>query len=106
MLVTIIPDEANAVFAHGLGLGRPGCGFEDRQCSGYWLDGIAGLTAILPAFFIAQSARACVAQKRKAVEAVVSVLPHNIYAGAGADVDLHGFGIGGRFHDVDASPRF
>ena len=52
------------------------------------------MTAIFLALLVTQGARAGIAQKRKAVDALVTVLPLDLHTGTGGDVHFDGFWIG------------
>jgi len=94
VLVAIVPGEANSILADRLDLSGPRRRLEHRQRSRDRLDGIARVTAILLALFVAQGARTGVTQKRKAIDALVAVLPLDLHTGTGGDVYFDGFWIG------------
>src|SRR5271170_7880380 len=99
MLVAVVPREADGILAHRLNFRGPRGSLEHRQRPGDRLQGIARLTAILLALFVAQSAGAGIPQERKAIDAVMAVLPLDVHAGAGSDIDFDGFGICNQDHD-------
>src|ERR1035437_6906365 len=97
--MAVVPREANGVFANRLNFRRPRRRLEHGQLPGDGLERIAGLAAILGALFLAQRARAGIAQEGKAVNAAMPVLPLDVHAGAGGDVDFNRFRICDWVHD-------
>src|SRR6185437_3955712 len=91
--VAIIPLKADGVFAHGLGLQRLGRSFEHGQRPGGWFGRLHGLSAALAPLFVAQRARAGVAQPFKAVAGVVAVLPLDVHARSRGQIHRDRLGI-------------
>src|ERR1039458_7761538 len=89
--MAVVPRETNGVFANRLNFRRPRRRLEHGQLPGDGLERIAGLAAILGAFFLAQRARAGITQEREAVTAAMPILPLDVHAGAGGDVDFTRF---------------
>jgi hypothetical protein len=104
MLVAIVPREADGILADRLNLGGPCRRLEHGQRSRDRLDGIARVTAVLLALFVTQGARAGITQKRKAVNGAMAVLPLDLYARTGGDVNFDGFWIGNWVHAMLRPP--
>src|ERR1039458_10116264 len=97
--MAVVPRETNGVFANRLNFRRPRRGLEHGQLPGDGLKRVAGLAAVLGALFLAQRTRAGIAQKGKAVNAAMPVLPLDVHTGAGGDVDFNRFRICDWVHD-------
>ena len=69
------------------------------NCPAMGLSGSPGWRPSLLALFVAQRARAGIAQEGKAVDAAMPVLPLDLHAGAGGDVDFTRFRICDWVHD-------
>src|SRR5664280_2071891 len=98
--MAVVPRETNGVFANRLNLRRPRRRLEHGQRPRDGLKRVAGLAAVLGALFLAQRARAGIAQEGKAVNAPMPVLQLDVHTGAGGDVDFNRFRICDWVHDV------
>jgi hypothetical protein len=93
--MAVVPMKFDGVLADGLCRVR----FCSRLKHGQSTRGEFGRITRLPvsfaALFVAQSARAGIAQIHKVVMRAMAVLPFDVHTSAGGDVDLDGFGVGG-----------
>ena len=85
----------DSVLPDALGRIRLGCRLKHWQSTWGQLRWIAGLPVSFAALFIAQSARAGIAQVRKFVMRAMAVLPFDVHTGPRGDVHFDGFGVGG-----------
>ncbi len=91
--MAVIPGDVQCIFSNRLDLFRA-CGlFVHGQQSVSWLGWLTRLAIVIIALFGAGSAGAGVAQPLEAIVRAMAVVPLNVHAGAGGDIDLDGFGI-------------
>ena len=91
--MAVVPVKADGVFADGIGGEWAGGLAEHGQRAGFGDGRLADCASSFGALVVAQGAGTGVAQELKAVVAVVSVLPLDIDAAAGGDVNFHRFRI-------------
>jgi len=94
-VVIVVPVELNGVFADGFGGNGLGSGFEHGQRARCGFGRLAGLASGFVALFVAHGARTGVAEVDEGVVGGVAVVPVDVDAGAGGQVDLYGLGVCG-----------
>ena len=95
VLMAVVPTELDRIFANAAcrdGLRRS---LEHRQRAGLRLFGFAGLPVRLYAILVAKRTRTRIPQVSKRIMALVAVLPFDVHALAGGQVDFDGFRVRG-----------
>lgn len=93
--MAVIPGDIEGVAAYGLYFLRARRLLVHRQKSVGGFGRLAGTAIVIVALFGAGGAGTGVAQPLKAVMRVVAVVPVDVHAGSGGDVDFDGFGVDG-----------
>lgn len=91
--VTVIPGDIQSIPAYRLHFFWLGRLFVHGQQAGSLFSGLAGIAVVVVALFRTCSAGAGVAQPLKAKVRMMAVVPLDIHAGTGGDVDFDRLGV-------------
>ena len=97
--MAVVPVELDRILADGFGGDWPGSGLEHWERAGGEAGRISGMAVSFGALLVTHRAGAGVAQVGEAIAGAVAVLPLDVHAGAGGQIDLDGLGVGRDGHE-------